>query len=170
MTNVTQPTLGRTVVLSLLLATAWLLWSGLYKPLLLSLGLVSSVITVFIIRRMKFFDEELYSLHFSWRLVGFWGWLGKEIWLSSIEVAKIVLHPKCPISPRTLEIHISADDNFTQLLLGNSITLTPGTLTLDVHEGKLTVHTLTDAGAKALLSGEMAAKVNYVTGANACSQ
>lgn len=170
MTNVTQPTLGRTVVLSLILATAWLLWSGLYKPLLLSLGLVSCAITVVVIRRMKFFDDELYSLHFSWRLVRFWGWLGKEIWLSSIEVAKIVLHPKRPISPRTVELHTNADDNFTQLLLGNSITLTPGTLTLDVHEGKLTVHTLTDAGAKALLSGEMAAKVNHVTGVKACSQ
>lgn len=170
MTNVTQPILGRTVALSLILAAAWLLWSGLYKPLLLSLGLLSCALTVMLIRRMEFFDDEIYSLHFGWRLVHFWGWLGKEIWLSSIEVAKIVLHPKCPVSPRTVELQTSATDNFTQLLLGNSITLTPGTLTLDVHEGKLTVHTLTDVGAKALLSGEMARKVNQVTGTDACLQ
>jgi len=170
MTHIRQPTLGRTVALSLILATAWLLWSGLYKPLLLILGFLSCALTVLIVRRMKLFDDETYSLHFSWRLVRFWGWLAKEIWLSSIEVAKIVLHPKCPVSPRIVVLQTRASDNFTQVLLGNSITLTPGTLTLDVHEGQLTVHTLTDAGAKALLSGEMAAHVNHVTGAETCLQ
>ena len=112
-----------------------------------------------LIRRMRFFDEETYPLHFSWRLVRFWLWLGKEIWSSSIEVARVVLHPKLPISPRTITIESPSRHNFDQVMLGNSITLTPGTLTLDVYDGQLKVHTLTDEGAKALLSGEMASKV-----------
>lgn len=153
------PTLARTVFLSLLLAATWLVWSGLYKPLLLALGVFSCAITIILIRRMRFFDEEIYPLHFSLRLVRFWLWLGKEIWSSSIEVARVVLHPKLPISPRTITIESPSQHNFDQVMLGNSITLTPGTLTLDVYDGKLKVHTLTDEGAKALLSGEMASKV-----------
>lgn len=153
------PTLARTVSLSLLLAATWLVWSGLYKPLLLALGAFSCAITIMLIRRMRFFDEETYPLHFSWRLVRFWLWLGKEIWSSSIEVARVVLHPKLPISPRTITIESPSRHNFDQVMLGNSITLTPGTLTLDVYDGQLKVHTLTDEGAKALLSGEMASKI-----------
>lgn len=153
------PTLARTVFLSLLLAATWLVWSGLYKPLLLALGAFSCAITIMLIRRMRFFDEETYPLHFSWRLVRFWLWLGKEIWSSSIEVARVVLHPKLPISPRTITIESPSQHNFDQVMLGNSITLTPGTLTLDVYNGQLKVHTLTDEGAKALLSGEMASKI-----------
>lgn len=170
MTHSDSPTIARTLFFSAVLAVAWLLWSGLYKPLLLSLGLISCVLTMILVRRMQFFDDEVYSFHLSWRLIRYWGWLVTEIWRSSIEVTKIVLHPKCPVSPHTVEVKTDASDNFTQVLLGNSITLTPGTLTIDVYEGVLTVHTLTDAGAKALLSGEMAAKVNAVTGADACSQ
>lgn len=159
MNSLLTPTIARTVSLSLLLAATWLVWSGLFKPLLLALGAFSCAITIIMIRRMRFFDEETYPFYFSVRLVRFWLWLGKEIWNSSIEVARVVLHPKLPISPRTITIESPSQHNFDQVMLGNSITLTPGTLTLDVYDGRLRVHTLTDEGAKALLSGEMARKV-----------
>ena len=149
----------RIAVFFLLLATAWLLWSGLFKPLLLGLGVISCLLTFAIVRRMGYFDNELFALRFSWRLIGFWIWLGREVLRSSLDVARIVLDPRLPISPRVIEIESTSKHPFDQVILGNSITLTPGTLTLDLHNGVLRVHTLTEAGARDLVSGEMDRRV-----------
>jgi multicomponent Na+:H+ antiporter subunit E len=150
---------SRIILFFLLLAAAWLLWSGLFKPLLIGLGVVSCLLTFAIVRRMGYFDNELFALRFSWRLLGFWAWLAREVLRSSLDVARVVLDPRLPISPRVIEVKSTSRHPFDQVLLGNSITLTPGTLTLDLHDGVLRVHTLTEAGARDLMSGEMDRRV-----------
>lgn len=150
---------SRIILFFLLLAAAWLLWSGLFKPLLIGLGVFSCLLTFAIVRRMGYFDNELFALRFSWRLLGFWAWLAREVLRSSLEVARVVLDPRLPISPRVIEIESTSRHPFDQVLLGNSITLTPGTLTLDLHNGILKVHTLTEAMARDLMSGEMDRRV-----------
>ncbi|MBT8436951.1 MAG: Na+/H+ antiporter subunit E [Gammaproteobacteria bacterium] len=147
------------LLLLLLLVAAWLLWSGLFKPLLLALGIFSCLLTFILIRRMGYFDNELFALHFSFRLFGFWGWLVREVLLSSLEVARIVLDPRLPISPRVVEFKVTAQHPADQAILGNAITLTPGTLTIDLYKGVLKAHTLTEAGARDLMSGEMDRRV-----------
>ncbi len=149
----------RALVLGLLLIAAWLLWSGLYKPLLLALGLVSCALTLYIARRMGHFDKDTFAFHYKFRLPGFWAWLGREVVMSSLEVARVVLRPELKIDPRVVALDATDLTEFDQALLGNSITLTPGTLTLDVHEGRLLVHALTPAGAAALEEGEMQRRV-----------
>lgn len=151
--------MSRIILFFLLLAAAWLLWSGLFKPLLIGLGVVSCLLTFVIVRRMGYFDNELFALRFSWRLLGFWAWLAREVLRSSLDVARVVLDPRLPISPRVIEIESTSKHPFDQVLLGNSITLTPGTLTLDLYDGKLRVHALTEAGARDLMSGEMDRRV-----------
>ena len=74
-------------------------------------------------------------------------------------MARVVLDPRLPISPQTIEIKASATHPVDQAILGNSITLTPGTLALDVHRGRIQVHCLTQAGADDLMSGEMDRRV-----------
>jgi multicomponent Na+:H+ antiporter subunit E len=150
----------RKLVLLLLLAIAWLLWSGLFKPLLLGLGLLSCLLTFLVVRRMGYFDNHMFALRFSFRLFAYWAWLGREIFRSSIQVARVVLDPALPISPRTIEIESSSVHPFDQVTLANSITLTPGTLALDLHEGIIKVHTLTEDGARDLMTGEMDRRVN----------
>ncbi|MGD2170753.1 MAG: Na+/H+ antiporter subunit E [Gammaproteobacteria bacterium] len=147
------------LILLVSLAAAWLLWSGLYKPLLLLLGTASCLLTFWLVRRMGYFDERLFALRFSLRLLRYWWWLGGEIIRSSLEVARIVLDPKLPISPRVIDLEAQSPHPFDQVVLGNSITLTPGTLTIDLHKGVLKVHTLTEAGARELMSGEMNRRV-----------
>lgn len=147
------------IILLLLLAAAWLLWSGLFKPLLLGLGVLSCFLTFIVVRRMGYFDNELFALRLSWRLFGYWAWLAREVLLSSIEVARVVLDPRLPISPSVIEIESTSKRAFAQVLLGNSITLTPGTLTLDLHKGVLRVHALTENSARGLMSGEMDRRV-----------
>jgi multicomponent Na+:H+ antiporter subunit E len=72
----------------------------------------------------------------------------------------VVLDPSLPISPRTIDIKSTSGHLVDQVILANSITLTPGTLALDLHEGIIKVHTLTEAGAHDLLSGEMDRRVD----------
>ncbi len=149
----------RMLVLGLLLIAAWLLWSGFFKALLLGLGAVSCVLTLYIVRRMGYFDDETFAFNYDFRLLGFWAWLGKEIVKSSIEVAQVVLQPKIVVTPSIVDIDARDLHVVDQALLGNSITLTPGTLTLDVHEGRLLVHALTPNTAAALEEGEMKRRV-----------
>ena len=148
------------VVLTLLLwFLAWLLWSGIYKPLLIVLGVLSCLLVLVLSRRMGFFEKGVYSLHLIWRLLPFWGWLGKELVASNLQVARIVLSPTLPISPTVVKIEALPEDPVGQAILGNSITLTPGTVTLDDHEGVLLVHCLTEEGAEALVEGDMNRRV-----------
>ncbi len=150
---------ARILILVVLLIAAWVLWSGYLKPLLLGLGALSCLVTVWIVRRMGYFDDENFAFHYDWRLLGFWAWLGREVVASSIEVARVVLRPRLVIEPRIVNIDGSGLGPVDLALLGNSITLTPGTLTLDVHEGRLLVHALTPDGAAALQHGEMQRRV-----------
>ena len=154
-----QGVYGRLILVTVLLIAAWLLWSGLYKPLLLFLGAFSCALTLVIARRMGYFDTDVFAFRYNLKLFGFWAWLGREIVKSSLEVSRIVLSPKLRIDPKVVELDASDLDLVDQALLGNSITLTPGTLTLDVHEGRMLVHALTPDGAKAVLDGEMMRRV-----------
>ena len=157
--NGVRRTTMRILVLGLLLIVAWVLWSGFFKPLLLGLGAFSCLLTLYIVRRMGYFDNETFAFDYGLKLLGFWAWLGREVVRSSIEVARAVLRREIAVEPRVVAIDASALGPVDQAVLGNSITLTPGTLTLDVHEGRLLVHALSADGAAALEAGEMQRRV-----------
>ena len=148
----------------ILLAAAWLLWSGFFKPLLLGLGLLSCALTIALMHRMGHFSGELFAWRYDFKLLGYWAWLAKEIVASSLEVARVVVDPRLPIKPRLVEVSIAELGPVDQVLLGNSVTLTPGSLAIDLHEGRLLVHTLTEEGAKQMLAGEMYRRVSSLRG------
>jgi multicomponent Na+:H+ antiporter subunit E len=149
----------RMIALFTLLVAAWLLWSGIFKPLLLGLGVFSCLLTIYVTHRMGYFDTDVFALRFRRRLLGYWLWLAKEVVKSSLDVARVVVNPKLPISPQVVKIKASCEHPVDQAILANSITLTPGTLALDVHNGAITVHTLTKAGADDLMKGDMDRRV-----------
>ena len=150
---------GRGLIVAVFLITAWLLWSGLFKPLLLGLGVFSVLLTLYILQRMGYFANETFAFRYSPRLLGFWGWLGKEIVISSLTVTRIVLQRKIAVEPKLVELDATELDALDQALLGNSITLTPGTLTLDVYDDRILVHAITDAIAADLREGSMMRRV-----------
>jgi multicomponent Na+:H+ antiporter subunit E len=150
---------ARMVLMAALLAAAWLLWSGLFTPLLLGLGAFSCLLVVYLSNRMHLFDEDVYALRLSLRLFRYWAWLAGEIVRSSLEVSRVVLSPRLPISPTLVEIESGSSHPVDRAILGNSIILTPGTLTLRIVGQRLTVHALTRHGAEELLAGEMNRRV-----------
>ena len=113
MTHARRPLPLRPMLILLVsLAAAWLLWSGLYKPLLLLLGTASCLLTFWLVRRMGYFDEQLFALRFSLRLLRYWWWLGGQIIRSSLEVARVVLDPKLPISPCVIDLEAESPHPF----------------------------------------------------------
>ena len=143
----------RVLPLLLVLAASWLLWSGLYKPLVLGLGALSCVVTVYLAHRIGFFQQPS-GLHVITRVPRYWAWLLTEIVRSSLQVTRIILRRDLPISPTIVEFDAAPKGPIGQAILGNAITLSPGTVTLDVHADKLRVHCLTRQGAEDLLKGE----------------
>ena len=149
----------RALSLFVALIAAWLLWSGLYKPLLLGLGLLSCVLVFWLAARMKVIDPETVPLQLGGRVVVFWGWLLKEIVVANLEVTRIMLSRRPAISPTMVTLTSTAKRRLSLVIFGNSITLTPGTVTTDIVEDRLTVHCLTRAGAATLEAGEMDRRV-----------
>jgi multicomponent Na+:H+ antiporter subunit E len=162
--NALSVRLARLLLLFALLGTAWLMWSGMFKPLLIVLGLFSCLVTCYVAHRMSYFDNDVFALHFSVGLFVYLLWLTKEIIRSSIEVSRVVLDPALPISPRTVDLDASKLGAVEQVIFGNSITLTPGTLALDLHRGVIKVHSLTREGAESLVSGEMGRRIALLQG------
>lgn len=150
--------------MGVLLIAAWLLWSGFFKPLLLMLGALSVALVLLIAHRMHLFDTDVFALRFTSRLFRFWGWLGLEIVRSSLEVTRAVLNPKLPISPTVAEFDSRCDHSVDLTILGNSITLTPGTLTLSIDGQHFTVHALSEQGARDILDGDMDRRVSELRG------
>lgn len=147
-----------------LFAATWLLWSGHYVPLLLVLGAASVGLVLMVARRTGFFDADVYSLHLGPRLPAFWLWLIKEIARSNLKVARIVLRRRLEIEPTWVTVDASHLPPAVQATLANAITLTPGTVSVDVDRGRIEVHCLTREIADELRGGEMLRRAAALTG------
>jgi multicomponent Na+:H+ antiporter subunit E len=84
---------------------------------------------------------------------------------ANLALARIILDPRLPIEPTVVRIP-APTGTFARALLANSITLTPGTLTLDIVDDELVVHTLTAASRQELLAGSLVRSVAFVTGSD----
>mgnify|MGYP001818000025 FL=1 len=140
--------------LLLILMLSWALWSGIYKPLLLGLGLFSAFLSTWLAHRMGFFRHPIPPGALV-RLPVFWWWLLKEVIKSSIDVARLVLKPSLPISPTMVELTTTESSEAGKVILGNAITLSPGTVTIDMHREQLLVHCLTRSSAEELQTLEV---------------
>lgn len=152
----------RTIILFICLAAFWLLMSGYYNPLLLSLGGVSCLLVAWIAWRMDVVDHEGLPVHLGWQAVLYWPWLIFEIIKSNIDVALTIVRPSMPISPTLITVRTSQKTELGQVIYANSITLTPGTVSLRVYDDKIDVHALTKGGAEDLAKGEMDRRVTLM--------
>lgn len=141
------------------LAGLWLLLSGHVEPLLLGFGVLSCAIVVAISLRMDVVDHESVPIHVGPKFLTYIPWLLLEIVKSNIDVARRILDPRLPISPTRIRVKASQSSELGQVIYANSITLTPGTVSLMVEDGHIDVHALTNEGAAALVAGEMDRRV-----------
>ena len=145
----------RSLALFVTLMAVWLLLSGHFNATLITYGVLSCAGVVALMAHLEILDHEALPAHLGFRLFLYIPWLLKEVVLSNFAVAKVILTPGLPIHPRILRIKASQKTQVGQVMYANSITLTPGTVTLDVRNGYFIVHALTLDSAEGLLSGEM---------------
>lgn len=152
------------LALSLLLSFFWLVNSGHYTPLLLSFMVASVCFVVALSHYMDVVDGEAQPLHITFRLPVYIIWLAKEVFLANIAVAKCVWQGPDSISPRTIRVDASQKTDVGIVIYANSITLTPGTVSIDLEGSQIVVHALNEASEKDLLTGEMDRRVRKVEG------
>lgn len=144
-----------TISLSIVLALIWLLNSGLYTPLMLLFGAVSVVAVVWIAHRMDVVDHESAPVHLTVRIFSYYWWLTKKLVQSNIEVVVCIWRGNHSISPCMELLPISQKTDIGQVIYANSITLTPGTVVVDLQRNHVLVHSLTTSGIEELKQGEM---------------
>lgn len=154
----------RFISIFILSACLWLLWSGMLKPLMLFFGLTSCLLVAAIVSRLQVVDKDESTLAIFTRMIAYVPWLIGEIVKSNIDVAKRIWSPDLPVSPTIVTVKASQDTALGLVIHANSITLTPGTLSIDVEPGLIEVHALSADSIPDLESGEMDRRVARLEG------
>jgi len=156
-----------TVSLAVTLAVTWLLLSGYYTPLILGLGAGSIILVVLVVHRMDAADHETHPIHMVGKAFTYFPWLMLEIVKANFDVARAILQRDMPIETKVLRVDGSQRTDVGIVAYANSITLTPGTVTILDNGHSLDVHSLTPVAAEGLLSGEMDKRVTELEAAGA---
>lgn len=144
---------------AVLLSIFWLLLSGMLTPLLLTFGGLSVAVVMFVLHRMDKVDKEVRQWGTGVGLFRYIPWLIGQIVISSAQVTKLIWGPQGRISPTLAKIDAENIPSSRRALYANSITLTPGTLSVDLVDGELTVHALQKSSIDELEDGYMGKKI-----------
>ena len=157
-----------------LLFALWLVLSGTFYIEFIIAGMVASAGVVVIAGHLvhpaaaEHYQELPNS--FRWlaltivRFIAYLLWLTKEIAFANLQVTYQVLHPSLPISPRLMRFRTALRTEPSQLLLAQSITLTPGTITVDLDRNEFVIHALSHANLQAVEEGRMQQKIAHTFG------
>ena len=133
--------------------------------LLLVFGAVSCLVVVLLCWRMGIIDDEGEPLlRLKLRPVFYIPWLLWQIVRSNVDVARRILSPGVPNSPKLIEVPSEQKTDLGNVIYANSITLTPGTISIRIRDGMILVHALSEEAAEELLEGEMGRRVRACEG------
>lgn len=145
----------------------WLLLSGKFDAFHIGTGVFAVLFVVWLDRKLgpANLEKREHPLRVNlWRGLAYVPWLIWQMLVSSWQVARVILSPKMPLQPALVRFISIQPHAIARVVLGNSITLTPGTLTLDIEGDSYLVHSLTDASAEGLLDGGMQRRVARLFG------
>ena len=129
-------------ILILVLAATWLTLSGYFIPLILTFGAISIGIVVWMCARMGILDRETAPYASIAQTLSYFVWLFAEIVKANVQVVRAVLSPDMEVSPTLTKIPLPNDSDIAQTNFANSITLTPGTVSVDMQGDYILVHAL----------------------------
>ncbi|MGP1677764.1 MAG: Na+/H+ antiporter subunit E [Burkholderiales bacterium] len=152
------------VSLGIALYAFWILLSGYFEPFLLAAGAGSALCVVLLARRMHIVDREGHPIQMIACVLLYWPWLIKEIAKCAWDVSRIILDPKLPISPVLVRFKPTQKSQAGLATHANSITLTPGTITVEATQDEFLVHGLTRAAGAGVIDSEMDRRVSQVEG------
>lgn len=148
------------LLLTFALAVLWLLLSGHLELLILAFGALSIGFVLWLSNRMHIVDKESYPFGLIPRLTAvYWPWLLKEIFKSSIDVTRRVFGPASAVKPIVFDVPANLASDLGRVIYANSITLTPGTVSMDVTADAIRVHALHPDVARDLRNSGMDARI-----------
>ena len=159
--NTSSKALGRFVVF-VLLAIFWVVFSGKFDAFHLILGAISCGLVAWFSHDLLIRNTN--GTHVPQKIIRFClylPWLIYQVILANLHVAKLVLAPS-GLDPRVVKVKSKLKSDISMVTFANSITLTPGTITMDIDNGEFSVHALSQKVADDLLSGDMENRVAYV--------
>jgi multicomponent Na+:H+ antiporter subunit E len=124
------------------LAVLWFALSGETAPLFLGLGILSIVLVILVVARLRILDRDASPYHRILQQLLYFAWLLVEIIKANVAVILKILGPRSAIDPAIVRVHSTTKTDLARALFANSITLTPGTVTADVDGDQLVVHAL----------------------------
>ena len=152
------------LILALAMTAFWLSMSGYFTGMLLTLGAISIVLTLWLCKRMDILDGETAPyLHMPLTL-NYLVWLGKEIYKANIAVIKAVMGPDMNISPTLVRVPLNRNTDIGATMFANSITLTPGTVSVEIDDDSILVHALVADMAVAEDFSEMGERAGFSIG------
>ena len=110
----------------------WIGLSGFFTPLLLGLGGLSTLLIVWLMARAKVIDAEGHPIQLLLGALWYWPWLMWQILRSGIDVSRLIVSPSLPISPTLVRVRASQRTSAGVATYANSITLTPGTVSVEM--------------------------------------
>lgn len=150
----------RYFIFACILALFWMLLSGHFSPLLLTLGLASVVLVVWLVSRMDRADNAPVRRFFQLEFFSYISWLSWQVIITNFDVARRIWDPSLPIKPESRKIQVKIKDPLIKTIYANSITLTPGTVTTEVGEDYFIVHALNAESLDELEEGEMQTRLS----------
>ena len=152
----------KSLILFLILLSLWLLMSGHYSILIITLGIISCAFCVYVAKRGNLIDDEGLPIFFIPRLSNYLIWLFKEILKSNLNTAKVIINGK--VEPETFTVKVSQVTDVAKVTYANSITLTPGTVTTKMQKDVFEVHALNSDFGNDVRTNEMDKKVTWLEG------
>lgn len=151
----------RLILIVLTLFVYWLLLSGHYAWWLVAFGAVLSVLVVVFCWGKGVSDAEGFPFELIPRGLVYWPWLLWQIVLSALRVTRLILDPRLSISPTLVEVNAEQDTAVGLTTYANSITLTPGTISVEASERQkmIWVHAIERTGAEGFADDEMNRRV-----------
>jgi multicomponent Na+:H+ antiporter subunit E len=147
----------------LILFGFWILLSARFDYFHLTLGIICSILVAYLSHDLLFFNVRLGDFRIrARRFLQSAPWFLGQIFSANLHVAYLALSPKMPIDPQIIRFKTKLESDISWVALANSITLTPGTITVDIREGEFFVHALDKKVAYDLSTGEMEDKIAHV--------
>lgn len=142
----------------LVMISFWFIFSGVFTPLIVILAIVSGLIVTFLSNDL-FFPDKKVNLKLIIKIFMYVPWLFWQIVLANIQVLKILLRKDLDIDPSMIEFDPKVESDIGLVIFANSITLTPGTVTIFADKNRFFVHTLDPIFADGLDGGEMQSRI-----------
>lgn len=141
------------------LLAMWMLLSGKFDAFHLTAGFAGVVLLLWLHNRLEPLstgpDVRVHPIRWAIYVL----WLLGQILVAAVHVARVILHPSRYLNPRLMRVRFTQPNVFASVALANSITITPGTLTVDLVDDVFEVHALTERTAQGLLAGSMPGRV-----------